>query len=191
MTEMMDVHLERTQLVGVELHTPDTGWVKADVELVTRLQAGDAACVIECDWEEDYGTKALGVQTERMSVRMAQRLLGFCGATFDVDNYDFDCHGLVGYVSGWQETFAARSAYFQTFGQPMSLATDIARPNRAYVVHDPHARNQNKHSFFGTERPGYAFSVLGPGLPPIVNPLSEFQRIFGAAQFCAIRPDSY
>lgn len=187
MSEIIEVGFSRSYLSGVPTHTPETDWVEADYELVTRIDVLGAWVSLHCPgWQEKYQTNAeLPAIQQSMSLDMARRLFTFCKRTYVEGDYDYDCHSFVGYLMGWQEDIAAGSARF-TKGGPMNdfAATSVNTP---YTARAPEARN-NVHSFLGTERPGYGLGVVGPGLPLVIGKTLDLKRTFAATELFELSP---
>ena len=179
---MTELILSRLYVPNLETRTPEMGAVKADYEFVTGIRTPDA----HASFSYDMGTHAEEARSlkdvrQTVSPYMARRLFNFCELTFCAGNADYDCHSFTGFVMGWQDSTAAGSARIK---QKWHATRDFEgiKNNVAYVARAPGALAPNAHSFIGTERPGYALSAMGPGLPMVLSSVRDLRRTFGATQ---------
>lgn len=188
---MITVAFERAMLRDVGLKTPEMGETQVDMEVVTRLTVGDRDVWLSAPgMQAKYQTpEELPTQTQTMSRHMAQRLLDFCGLTFFVGNNDYDCHAFVGFLMGWQDTVAARSASLQP-GSPAIYDLDSTQANTPYTGRAPTSSTQHVHSFLGSERQGYNFGVVGPGLPLVFSKTSDLTKLYGVTELYELQPYS-
>lgn len=179
---MEEVTFHRVLIPNVRTFTPENGWVTANYELVTGI--GALGVGLEIDWRaKKRATKDLGTVKHAMPAYTASRLLDFCRAAARTDN--FDCHGFVSYLMGWQNTFAKRSAPVKLAG---SALTDFGstRPNRPYMVYVPGAREPYAHSFYSFGDEG--LSVHSTSMPLAISKHEDHQRIYGErAELYALR----
>ena len=177
---MTEVDFSRSLLVGLPMHTPSTGWVEADYEMITGITVlRDRITLYASMDQQAKEVVPLSPIRQRMPQEMAKRLLDFCDMTFCSRNPDYDCHTFTGFMMGWQDTVAAGSSGLETDGEAIP-DFNYTESNRPYVAHAP--GNPWAHSFIGTERKGYGFGVAGPGMALVMSRTVDLRRTFGAEE---------
>ena len=179
---MTELILSRLYVPNLETLTPEMGAVKADYEVITGIRTAGSRISFSYDIDgHPEEPRSMEDIRQAVSPLMAQRLLDFCDLTFCAGNADYDCHSFTGFVMGWQDSTAAGSARIKQKWRGSRDFEDIEN-NVAYVAHAPGALAPNAHSFIGTERPGYALSAMGPGLPMVLSSVRDLRRTFGASE---------
>jgi hypothetical protein len=182
MSEIIDVNFSRSLLVGLRTHTPLTGWVEADYEMITSISVPEHLITLFETGQQVKEVVPMSPIRQRMSREMAKRLLKFCDMTFCSYNPDYDCHTFTSFMMGWQDTVAAGSSGLETDGEAIQ-DFDRTKSNRPYVAHAPDELGAPwAHSFLGTERKGYGFGVAGPGMALVMSRTVDLQRTFGAKE---------
>jgi hypothetical protein len=185
---MAEVIFERTLITGIPNPRPNEEQNFGEFELVTGIHA--LKTDVNLGWRvmDQYIGEELGPLRQNMPGKMARRLLSFCDITILADNKEFDCHSFVCYMRDWQDDLSPAGPHVFANTGPYLPITAPTTPNEPYrAVSRGSDYLTYGHSFFGTSRQGYWFSVLGPGNPLVFGRKEMLRSWFGLNQFQALR----
>jgi hypothetical protein len=156
-----------------EMHQPGVGTTELNVDIVNGIRMSGRRDLIFRHFLFD----APGDDLHKVNLpqEIAERIYDFSERKYVNGSGDFDCHGFIGYVMGWDCDIVAGAnrIYNGTF-----VEADQTEAGIPYLISNGDG-GESPHAVLGIDQPGKSLSAGGYECPLIIAENEQLLRAFG------------